>query len=337
MTLVDRIKFDATDESTLVWKYPSEDIILGTQLIVNQSQEVIFVKNGEALDLFGPGSHTLSTGNIPLLNKLINLPFGSVTPFTAEAWFINKTVKRDLLWGTPKPIQLIDPKLGFPISLRAFGKWGIRINDSRSFVAQLVGSRSTVNVETVERYLEGEIVQKLNEILASAVSSEEFSVFTMATIINRLSMSVAENIEVEFSRLGVELVNFNIESINIPEDELEKIQDVLGKKMEVEQLNSVQVGAGYTTVKTFDILAAAAESGGEGGSVVGGMLGAGIGLGAGFPIGQQLGSKLNVAASDRDVGDGPEDKLLKLKALFDDGLITEDQFKTKQARIVDEL
>ena len=108
MAIIDRIKYDAPDDTPFVWKYPSEQIKIGAQLVINQSQEVLFVKSGEALDLFESGTHTLTTGNIPFLNKIINLPFGGDTPFTAEVWYVNKTVKRDLKWGTPSPIQVMD-------------------------------------------------------------------------------------------------------------------------------------------------------------------------------------------------------------------------------------
>ena len=139
MALIDRIKHDAETDDLLVWKSPREDIRIGSQLIVNQSQEAVFVKGGQVLDLFGPGTHTLTTANIPLLRKLVNLPFGGQSPFTAEIWYINKTVKGGLKWGTKAPIPVIDPKYNFPVSVRAVGKWGLRIADSRSFVAQIVG------------------------------------------------------------------------------------------------------------------------------------------------------------------------------------------------------
>ncbi len=165
MALIDRVKYDAENDNLFVWKYPSEKLKLGSQVVVNQSQQAIFVKSGEALDVLGPGTHTLSTGNIPLLDKLINLPFGGDTPFTAEIWYVNQTVKRDMKWGTPQPIQLLDPAVGFPISLRAFGKWGVRIDDPRSFVAQLVGSQVDADSEKVHSYFIGEINQKLSNLL----------------------------------------------------------------------------------------------------------------------------------------------------------------------------
>ena len=92
MALVNVIKHEASDDSIFVWKFPSDQIKLGSQLIVNEGQQAIFVKGGQALDCFDPGTYTLSTGNIPLIDKLINLPFGGDTPFSAEVWFVNTTV-----------------------------------------------------------------------------------------------------------------------------------------------------------------------------------------------------------------------------------------------------
>jgi membrane protease subunit (stomatin/prohibitin family) len=109
--LIDGIKYDGPQDGSpwLVYKYPSEKFVLGSQLIVNQGQEALFFKGGEALDLFGAGTHTLQTGNLPLLNKLVNLPFGGDTPFTAEIYYINKTSKLNMNWGTQNPFPVEDP------------------------------------------------------------------------------------------------------------------------------------------------------------------------------------------------------------------------------------
>jgi membrane protease subunit (stomatin/prohibitin family) len=109
VAIIDRIKFDAPTDDILAWKFPSDDLKLGSQFVVNQSQDAVFLKGGRVFDLFGPGRHTLSTANLPLLSAVVNLPFGNETPFAAEIWFVNKTVKRDLKWGTSAPIPLIDP------------------------------------------------------------------------------------------------------------------------------------------------------------------------------------------------------------------------------------
>ena len=125
MALIDTIKYGSVSDNELVWKYPRDDFKIGSQLIVNESQDAIFVKGGHVLDSFEAGTHTITTGNIPLLEKIINLPFGKNTPFTAEVWYINKTVKRDLKWGTPQTIQVMDKSLNYPVSVRAFGSWVI--------------------------------------------------------------------------------------------------------------------------------------------------------------------------------------------------------------------
>ena len=142
MEIIDRIKYDAPSDDAIVWKFPSDQIRIGAQLIVNEAQDVVFFKAGKALDTFGPGTHTLWSGNLPLLSKLINLPVGGKTPFAAEVWYVNKTVKRDLKWGTKGPLQVIDPLYKYPVSVRAFGRWGIRVSDARSFIVQIVGTQS---------------------------------------------------------------------------------------------------------------------------------------------------------------------------------------------------
>lgn len=347
MDLVDRVKYDAGSDDIFVWKFPHEALRIGSQVIVNQSQDAVFVKGGDAQDLLGPGTHTLNTGNIPLLDKLINLPFDGKTPFTAEIWYVNKTAKRDLKWGTPSPIQVMDPNVGYPISVRAFGRWGVRIDDSRSFVSQLVGSQIGADAQKIHNYFIGEINQKLSAVLASAISVNQISLFNINASLNQLSEILSKELEAEFVRFGVELVNINIENVNIPEEEMAKIQEVFAKKMEVEQLSKTEVGQGYATVKTFETLNSAAENSSEAGSLLGGALGAGVGIGAGIPLGQQLGRELNIDTNKEPVqeqkaaqnvdDDDAAARLNKLKALLDQGLITQEQYDVKQQEILKDL
>lgn len=337
MAVIDRVKYDAPDDTSFVWKYPSEDLKIGTQVIVNQGQEVLFVKSGEILDTLGPGTHTLSTGNIPLLNKLINLPFGNKTPFTAEVWYINKTVKRDLKWGTPSPIQVMDNTLGFPVSARSFGKWGARIENSRSFVAQIVGSQLTADDHKITEYFIGEIIQKLSNTIAAAINVNNVSILQITSSLNELSKLTLEFIKKEFERFGLEVVNFNIESVNIPPEEMEKIQNVFEKTLEARELSKVQVGGAFTAIKTFDVLQAASENQSDGGGV-GSFLGAGIGLGAGLPLGNQMGQQMDIKNNQNKENNlEPSERLKKLKAMLEEGLITDKQFAQKREEILKEL
>ncbi|MBA7624579.1 hypothetical protein ES703_31988 [subsurface metagenome] len=236
MAVVDRIKFDAPSEEILVWRYPGEQLRLGSQLVVNQSQEAVFVKRGEALDVFGPGTHTLSTGNLPLLHRLVNLPFGGDTPFTAEVWFVNKTVRRGLKWGTKTPIPIIDSVYNYPVNVRAYGRWGLRITDSRSFVTQIVGTLKMTDTARIEEHFIGEIDQKFSDAMAEFFEKQKTSVFQANAQLNELSTFTGSAISREFGRYGIEIVNFNIERISIPKEEMEKFQEVLGKPMESDQV-----------------------------------------------------------------------------------------------------
>ena len=332
MALIQVIKYEAEDDNMFVWKYPSDQIRLGAQLIVNEGQKAIFVKGGQALDIFEPGTFTLTTGNIPLIDKLINLPFGGETPFTAEIWYINTTVKRDLTWGTPSPIPLMDSNLGFPVSARSFGKWGARIVDVRSFVTQIVGSQSFADATKINDYFIGEIIQSLTSNLSSAITSGQTSILQISSFLTPLSKSSADLIKIEFDKFGVELVNFNIESINIPTDELKRIQDVFAKTLEAKELSKVNVGAGFSAIKSFEVLNNAAENPSEGS--IGGMLGAGIGLGAGFPLGQQMGQNLTTS---QNAEESSTDKLRELKKMLDENLISEEQYNLKRDKIIEEM
>lgn len=332
MALIQVIKYEAEDDNIFVWKYPSDQIRLGAQLIVNEGQKAIFVKGGQALDIFEPGTFTLTTGNIPLIDKLINLPFGGDTPFAAEIWYINTTVKRDLTWGTPSPIPLMDSNLGFPVSARSFGKWGARIVDVRSFVTQIVGSQSFADATKINDYFIGEIIQSLTSNLSSAITSGQTSILQISSFLTPLSKSSADLIKMEFDKFGVELVNFNIESINIPTDELKRIQDVFAKTLEAKELSKVNVGAGFSAIKSFEVLNNAAENPSEGS--IGGMLGAGIGLGAGFPLGQQMGQNLTTS---QNAEESSTDKLRELKKMLDENLISEEQYNLKRDKIIEEM
>jgi len=335
MPIIDRIKFDAPSDDILVWKFPSEELKLGSQLIVNQSQETLFLKGGQVCDLFGPGRHTLTSANLPLLNKLVDLPFGGQTPFAAEVWFVNKTVKRDLKWGTQSPVPLIDPTYNYPISVRAFGRWGLRVEDSRSFVRQIVGSQMAADSAKVLEYFIGEIHQRFSAALAKFITEEKTSIFEINAKLNELSQYSATVISPELARFGVELINFNVERVSIPDNELAKFQEVFGRRMEIEQISKAKVGQAYTTMRTFDTLEKAAENpGGGAGALLAGGLGLGVGVSAGAPLGKQLGKSLNVTP---EAGQDAVARLETLKLMLDKKLISQGEFDAKKKAILESV
>tara|TARA_B100000780_G_C21118297_1_gene452708 strand:- start:785 stop:1789 length:1005 start_codon:yes stop_codon:yes gene_type:complete len=334
MAIIDVIKNESHSDTLFVWKHPNADITLGAQLIVGEGQVAIFVRGGEALDTFKPGTHTLSTGNVPLLEKLVNLPFGGDTPFSAEVWFVATTVKRDMKWGTSNPIPLMDKTIGFPVSLRAYGKWGFSIENPRAFLLQFVGSQKYLESSKIYDYLIGEILQRLSDLLSEKVR-DGMAVLEINAELNELSSEGMQNIAKEFNRYGLLVSNFNIENINIPKDELKRIQDVFAKTFEAREFSSTDLTKNYGAIKSFEIMGDAANNQADNG--VGGMMAAGLGLGAALPIGQQMGQRM---MSDQ-VGETPIDslpeKLKQLKELLDQGLISEEIYKEKQVKLLEDF
>lgn len=145
-------------------------------MIVNHSQEAIFLRGGAVCDIFGEGTHTLSTNNIPVLQKLINLPFGGRTPFTAEVYFVSKTVRRNLKFGTINAVPVRDPLYSIPIPVRAFGEYGIRVVDASMLLGELVGTLHTFDTESIIEQFKSVVLQQLNASFGQFVKQERISV-----------------------------------------------------------------------------------------------------------------------------------------------------------------
>ncbi len=298
MAIIDRIKYDGYPDGSpwLIHKYPGEEFVLGSQLIVNQGQEALFFKGGEALDLFGAGTHTLHTGNLPLLKKLVNLPFGGQTPFSAEIYYVNKTSRLDMNWGTQNPFQLEDPKYGLILSIRSHGKYGLRIVDSRMFVSELVGAipnGSTVNYAFVASYFSGLLTSRIKTVVSNFMIRQKISFLEVTAYLAELSKECEEEISKEFERFGVEIVNFFIETISPPKEEFEKLRTYK------EEL--ALGGDFYRQRRSFDIMESMAEN-----PASGGMANAGIGLGMGLGVAPVMGNMFGNIGNSMDASAGPE-------------------------------
>ena len=281
MVLFDRIKFDGLrNRDWVIYKYPSEQIRLGSTLVVNEGQVAIFVKGGQVYDYFSAGSYILSTNNLPLLGSILNFFYDSKSPFTAEIFFINTTSKLDLYWGTSDPIQLIDPKYFVKLRIRAYGQAGLRIEDCMLFFREIIGGMNPAEVVQFEKvldYFRGSLVTHLKTELASKIIHDKISALEISTQLTNLSNALKEAIKHEFDQFGFDLINFQIQSINFPDEDFDKINEILSDRARFEIMGDNR----YATQRSFDVYEAAAHnSNGVAGALLTGGVGVGIGMNA---------------------------------------------------------
>lgn len=286
MALINVIKCPMQDNE-LCRKFPIEDLKLGSQLVVYPLQVAIFVKGGKVYDQFSSGTYTLKTSNIPLLNHVINLPFGSESPFKAEVWFINLTSKLNMKWGTPTPIQLDDPKYHVLLPVRSFGQYGLRVRNPELFLKSLIGNMSAFSADKVDSYFKGILLSQISVAITSKILKDNISVLDINTYLAELSECCNITVGEKFQKYGLELQEFSIISINIPENDPSII-----KLKEAKDLAARLKITGrdiYQMQRSFDVLEGAANNQGAGGQ----MIGAGMGLGVGMGVGAQMGTMAN--------------------------------------------
>lgn len=290
MALIDVVKWEANTRE-LVHKFPSNDLRLGTQLVVYTGQTAYFVKGGKVFDTFEAGTYTIKTENIPLLNKLINLPFGGNSPFQAEVWFINHLAVLDSKWGTPNPIQLEDPKYEIIVPVRAFGQYGIRVSDPKILLENLAGNMSSFTVAKIESYFKGIMMSRFNNLLADKMTKDGISILNLNSHLNDLSEYMSQMLQPEFNKYGLGLENFYIMSINVPEDDASYIK----LKEAKEQMAKLKIMGQdlYQTDRSFNVMERAASNEGTVGGAIGVSMGMNAGLGMGGQMSGLVGQNLN--------------------------------------------
>lgn len=281
---IDVIQFNG-DPDDLVWKFPYNNISTAAQLVVNQSQEAIFLKGGDVADIFGPGTKTLSANNIPILQKLINLPFSGKTPFVAEVWFVSKAVRRNLKFGTERPIDIWDPMIQNSVPVRAFGQYGIRISDSAAFLREMVGTLHLFTTQDIIEQFRSDIVQALSERINNFMTEEQVSVVTINGKLSAVSQYIQSMVNDEFSRYGIEVTNLKVENINYDKNDPQVARILEGYAKAKER---VVQGFTYQQERQFDILETAAGNEGSAGDTMGIGLGLGMGAGIGVTFNSQI-------------------------------------------------
>lgn len=285
MAIIDVIKYDGPPD-VFAWKHPNQEMGTWTQLIVNESQEAILYKGGQAMDRFTAGRHTLSTANIPIISNIVNLPFGGKSPFTAEVWFVNKLHSLNIKWGTRAPLQLQDPKYQMFVLVRSYGQFGIQIDDARKFLGKLVGTMPVFSQDALSEYFRGVLMMNIHELISSYFVHRKISILEINAYISDISKHIQERVAPVFEEYGIRLLNFTVDSVNTPEDDpaTQRLREALAKRAEMDI-----IGFTYQQERTFDTLEQAAKN--EGGTHSD-LMGAGIGLSMGYGVGGAIGGTM---------------------------------------------
>ena len=290
MALLQVIKWDDENSNDVfAWRYvntknPARSNEIGnwTQLIVEENQEAIFIRDGQALDLYGPGRHSLSTDIIPVLRHIMTIPTGGESASKAGLWFVNKINVLDIKWGTPSPLLLRDPDYKIPVYVRAYGQFGIRVNNSRQFVLKLAGNKNKITREDLENNFRGLLLSRMSDMLATYIAHKKITIFEINAYLEDMSDEAVEKLKPAFEDYGIECVNFYFNSVNVNDDDegIKKLKQALSDRASMDI-----IGFNYQQKRSFDVMESAAKNEGAGA----GMMSAGMGLGAGFGMGGAFG------------------------------------------------
>jgi membrane protease subunit (stomatin/prohibitin family) len=269
--LIDIIQWLDDTNNTLAYRFEryENEIKNGAKLVVREGQMAVFVNEGQIGDVFKPGTHTLTTQNIPILSSLKGWKYGFDSPFKAEVYFISTRKFTDLKWGTPGPATMRDKDFGV-VRATAFGIYSIKVNDPGMFVKDLVGTAGRFTLDDISENLRGKVGLRIKEVmpeLGMAIIDLEAKVTEMGT-------RLRDRLQPDFGAMGLELVEVQVQDIGLPEE----VEQAIDKSGAIRAIGNLQAYAAYEAAGAIKDAATTENS----------MAGAAMGLGAGFAFGNQM-------------------------------------------------
>lgn len=316
------IKYEG-DNSTFIWKHPSEDFNSMTQLIVHESQEAIFFMNGQALDMFGAGRYTLETQNIPKIGKILNRATGDQTPFHCEVYFINKTEQMSIKWGTDSKVQYIDPQYGFPLAIGASGEMSLRAEDSRKLLVKLVGTENYLGQQKLVSFFRAFLMTRVKTYIAQVIKANAINIFEIDENLTAFSENIHKLLIPDFADYGISLERFFVTNIvkpdgdrqyekfkelhfrqyaDIAEAKLRQQTDIIYAQTEAQKVvidsqaqatKRAQEGYTYSQERGFDVAEKVAQN-----EAVGQFTNMGVGLGTMAGVGGAVGGVVGGAVNN---------------------------------------
>lgn len=314
---IDVIDWTDDTQNTMVYRFPryGNEIKYAAKLIVRESQQAVFVNEGEIADILGPGTYELETKNLPVLTKLQHWDHGFNSPFKAEVYFINTKRFINLKWGTRNPVMLRDPEFGM-VRLRAFGTYSIRVSDPEKFMLEVVGTDSNFSTQEITEQLTNIIVSKF----VSVMGDQKIAALDLAKNYESLGTFITAKISPFFEEYGLSLTHIFVENISLPEE----VEKALDKRTSREITGDLDKHIKYETGNAL---------GNENGGGASDM----VGMGAGLAMASKMANSLNEPATPPPIplteehyfvaiegkAHGPYD-MKRIKAFIEDGTILGD-------------
>jgi membrane protease subunit (stomatin/prohibitin family) len=334
---IDIIQWTEESDGTLAWRFPMADMEIqnGASLTVRESQQALFVNEGKAADVFGPGTHKLSTQTLPVLTYLKNWDKLFESPFKSDVYFFSTRQQVDQKWGTPQPITIRDKDFG-AIRLRAFGNYSFRIADPKLFHTEISGTRASYLASELDGQLRGLVLQNIS----NAIASSGIPFLDLAANQLMFAQALTTQLAPEFAKIGLKLDGMTVQNVSLPEE----LQKILDQKIGMGMVGN-DMGK-FMQYQTAQAIPKFAEGAGGGGGIAGDAMGLGAGVALGQVLAQNLAAGLQgggaaaapVAAPA--VGMKPEDVMATLEKLADlkgKGILTQDEFDAKKAELLKKL
>ena len=331
---IDVLQWTEDGDGTLAWRFPMAgmEIQNGGQLVVRESQMAVFVNEGKVADVFGPGTHRLTTQTLPVLTYLKNWDKLFESPFKSDVYFFSTRQQIDQKWGTPQPITIRDKDFG-AVRIRAFGNYAFRIVDPKLFHTEISGTREIYSVSDIDGQLRGLVMQNIS----TAIAASGIPFLDLAANQIEFAKALSVQLEPEMTKLGLKIEGMTVQSVSLPEE----LQKILDQKIGMGMVGN-DMGK-FMQYQTAQAIPKFAEGGGGGSGVAGDAMGLGAGVALGQVLAQNLQAGLHsqpAAAAAAVVGLKPDDILATLEKLGDlkaKGILTAEEFDAKKAELLKKL
>ena len=331
---IDVLQWTEDGDGTLAWRFPMAgmEIQNGGQLVVRESQMAVFVNEGKVADVFGPGTHRLTTQTLPVLTYLKNWDKLFESPFKSDVYFFSTRQQIDQKWGTPQPITIRDKDFG-AVRIRAFGNYAFRIVDPKLFHTEISGTREIYSVSDIDGQLRGLVMQNIS----TAIAASGIPFLDLAANQIEFAKALSVQLEPEMAKLGLKIEGMTVQSVSLPEE----LQKILDQKIGMGMVGN-DMGK-FMQYQTAQAIPKFAEGGGGGSGVAGDAMGLGAGVALGQVLAQNLQAGLHsqpAVAAAAAVGLKPDDILATLEKLGDlkaKGILTAEEFDAKKAELLKKL